>query len=101
MTVEIMSLITVLSVTCSIFFGYKAFSRNKTSDDKADATQMATIIVKLDTIENTVKDIKEDNKGFQVDIKEIREKLIKLESKVANLEDIVYQDSSHKVVVGE
>ena len=95
MTVELMSIITILSVSCSIFFGYKAFSRNKEQDDKMDATQITTVIVKLDNIESTVNEIKQDNKSFKVDIQEIREKLIKLESKVEKLEDIVYQDIPH------
>ena len=95
MAVELMSVITILSVSCSIFFGYKAFSRNKEQDDKMDATQIATVIVKLDNIENTVNEIKQDNKSFKVDIQELRERFIKLESRMSNLEDIVYQDTPH------
>ena len=89
--VELMSVITILSVSCSIFFGYKAFSRNKTQDDKMDATQIATVIVKLDNIDKTVNEIKQDNKSFKADIQDIRERLIKLEGKVEKLEDEVYQ----------
>ena len=68
--------------------------RNKEQDDKLDATQIATMMVKLDNIENTVNEIKVDNKTFKLDIQELRERLIKVESKVDNLEDIVYQSKN-------
>ena len=51
MTIEVMSVITIFSIACSVFFGYKAFMRNKEQDDKLDATQIATMMVKLDNIE--------------------------------------------------
>lgn len=92
MTIEIMSVITIFSIACSVFFGYKAYTRNVSQDDKMDATQIATMMVKLDNIENTVNEIKVDNKAFKLDIQELRERLIKVEGKVDNLEDIVYQD---------
>lgn len=92
MTIEIMSVITIFSIACSVFFGYKAYARNVSQDDKMDATQIATMMVKLDNIENTVNEIKVDNKAFKLDIQELRERLIKVEGKVDNLEDIVYQD---------
>ena len=94
MTIEVMSVITIFSIACRVFFGYKAFMRNKEQDDKLDATQIATMMVKLDNIENTVNEIKVDNKTFKLDIQELRERLIKVESKVDNLEDIVYQSKN-------
>ena len=93
MTMEIlMSVITIFSIACSVFFGYKAFSRNKTQDDKMDATQIATIIVKLDNIGSSVDEIKADSKLTKRDVQELRENIIKLQSKVDTLEDIVYKE---------
>lgn len=86
MTIEIMSVITILSIACSIYFGFLNARRNKTTDDKMDATQHATVIVKLDSIESAVNDIKADNKTFRLDIQDIRERLIKVEQKVQDLE---------------
>lgn len=86
MTVEIMSVITILSVSCSIFFGVMAWRRNAKTDDRADATQMATIIVKLDNIDATVRDIKADSRSMQSDVQDIWKRLIKVEEKVEALE---------------
>lgn len=86
MTIEIMTVITVFSIGVNIYLGFLNARRNKTSDDKMDATQHATVIVKLDSIESTVNDIKADNKTFRMDIQDIRERLIKVESKVQDIE---------------
>jgi len=87
MTIEVMSVITVISVACSIFFGVLAWRRNAKTDDKADATQMATIIVKLDNIDATVRDIKADNRSIQSDVQDIWKRLVKVEEKVEALEN--------------
>ena len=86
MTIEVMSVITIISVACSIFFGVLAWRRNAKTDDKADATQMATIIVKLDNIDATVRDIKADNRSIQSDVQDIWKRLVKVEEKVEALE---------------
>jgi len=87
MTIEVMSVITIISVACSIFFGVLAWRRNAKTDDKADATQMATIIVKLDNIDATVRDIKADNRSIQSDVQDIWKRLVKVEEKVEALEN--------------
>lgn len=87
MTIEVMSVITAISVACSIFFGVLAWRRNAKTDDKADATQMATIIVKLDNIDATVRDIKADNRSIQSDVQDIWKRLVKVEEKVEALEN--------------
>lgn len=86
MTIEVMTAITILSIAFNIYLGIVNARRNKTTDDKMDATQHATVIVKLDSIESTVNDIKADNKVFRTDIQDIRERLIKVEQKVQDLE---------------
>ena len=86
MTIEIMTAITIFSIGVNIYLGFLNARRNKTSDDKMDATQIATVIVKLDSIESSVNDIKADNKTFRLDIQDIRERLVKVEQKVQELE---------------
>ena len=80
-----MWIITVLSIACSMFFGYKAFARNKTQDDKADATQLTTISIKLDNIDSTVRDIKADFKSTRADMQDARERILLLEQEYKNL----------------
>ena len=89
MTVELMSVITILSVACSIFFGYKAFSRNKEQDDKTEATTLTTVIIKLDNIDSTVRDIKADFKSTRNDMQDARERILVLEKDVKNLTERV------------
>lgn len=89
MTIEIMSVITIMSVVCSMFFGYKAFARNKTQDDKADATQLTTISIKLDNIDNTVRDIKADFKSTRADMQDARERILLLEQEYKTLNENV------------
>ncbi len=43
---------------CAILFGYIAFSRNKKTDEKADASKEATVLVELGYIKSSVDDIK-------------------------------------------
>ena len=89
MTIELMSVITILSVGCSMFFGFKAFSRNKEQDDKADATQLTSISIKLDNIDNTVRDIKADFKSTREDMRDARERILLLEQEYKNTNEKV------------
>lgn len=86
MTIEIMSAVTLVSIFFNVYLGIQTAKRNKTSDDRMDATQHATVIVKLDSIESSVNDIKADNKVFRADIQDVRERLVKVEQKVQELE---------------
>ena len=79
MTVEIMSVITIISVACSIVFGYKAYSRNKTQDEKADASQNTLIMFKLDSIDSKVNELTTDYKSTRQTIQDIRERTLLLE----------------------
>lgn len=85
MTIDISIFITILSVLASIFFAYKAFARNKTQDDKTDATQLTTISIKLDNIDNTVRDIKADFKSTRADMQDARERILLLEQEYKTL----------------
>jgi len=85
MTIDISTLIAILATLASIFFGYKAFSRNKTQDDKTDATQLTTISIKLDNIDSTVRDIKADFKSTRADMQDARERILLLEQEYKNL----------------
>ena len=69
--------------------GFLVARRNKTSDDKMDATQITTVIVKLDSIESSVNDIKADNKTFRDDIRDIRERLVKAESQIQEMQSFI------------
>ena len=79
MTVEVALLISGISVAFSIFAGISNLRRNQKLDDKKDATEMTTVIVKLENIGTGITEIKSEMSNVKSDIKESRERLIKVE----------------------
>ena len=80
MTIEIALLISIISVSFSIFFGLK---NSKKSDQKEIADRIARDTrtdMKLDEISSNVRDVKETVKNIQNDIKDHEGRIVKLES---------------------
>ena len=79
MTVEIALLISGASLAFAIYQGIANMKRNRTSDDKSDATEMTTVIVKLESIGVGVTEIKSDMKNIRADLQELRERVVVVE----------------------
>lgn len=83
MTIEIMSLLTILSVSFGIFSGIVNLRRNKTNDDKSEASEMTTLLVKFESIQKDLYEIKTDIRNEIRTVKEENknnaEKLIRLD----------------------
>lgn len=79
MTIEIALLISVVSVVFGIYAGAMNLKRNQKFDDKKDATEMTTVIVKLENIGNGITEIKSEMLNVKNDIKEDRERIIRVE----------------------
>lgn len=79
MTVEVALLISGVSVAFGIFAGISNIKRNQKIDDKKDATEMTTVIVKLENIGNGITEIKSEMSNVKNDIKEDRERIIRVE----------------------
>lgn len=80
MTVEIALIISIVSVSFSIFFGLK---NSKKSDEKDIAERIARDTktdMKLDEIGRNVKDVKETVKSIQNDVKDHEGRIVKLEA---------------------
>ncbi len=80
MTVEIALLISIVSVSFSIFFGLK---NSKKSDEKEIAERIARDTrtdMKLDEISANVKEVKETVKNIQNDVKDHEGRIVKLEA---------------------
>lgn len=73
MTIEIALLISGVSLAFGIYQGVSNLRRNNKQDDKEDATQLTTVIVKLENIGDGVTEIKSDLKNIKDDIKKFRE----------------------------
>lgn len=79
MTIEVALLISGVSLAFGIYQGVSNLRRNNRTDDKNDATQLTTVIVKLENIGNGVAEIKNEMSNVKNDIKEDRERIIRVE----------------------
>ena len=84
MTIEVALVISALSLAFGIYQGVTNMKRNRTADDKKDATQLTTVIVKLENISAGISDIKSDMRNVKDEVKEMRERLIKVEDSAKN-----------------
>lgn len=72
-------IITIVSVSCALYFGMRTASRNKSQDDKHDADTLARIDVSMETVKNSLVEIKSDLKGVVVENKELRDRVVAVE----------------------
>lgn len=76
MPIEITQIISVLSFLVAAF----ALGRNLKSDVRSDQSELTTVIVKLETINDTTKEIKSDIKDVKADIDKVKERLTTVEA---------------------
>lgn len=92
MTVEVALVISVLSVGFGIWSGFSNVKRNEKNDTKADASQLTTVIVKLENIGNGITEIKNDMRNVKDDMKDLNIRLVKMEQQVKVLNKTVFKD---------
>lgn len=83
MQIELSTLISVVSVGAAVVFGYIAMKRNNTKDIEETVEERATLLTrvmtKLDTITDSLNEIKRDNKDIRADINSLKERVLILE----------------------
>ena len=79
MTIEVALLVSGISRAFGIYQGIANLKRNKATDDKKDATEMTTVIVKLESIGTGVTEIKSDMKNIRQDLQDLRERVVVVE----------------------
>lgn len=79
MTIEVALLISGVSLVFGIYTGIATIKRNQKTDVKQDASELTTVIVKLENIGNGITEIKSEMSNVKNDIKEDRERIIRLE----------------------
>lgn len=94
MTIEVALLISGVSLAFAIFQGVSNMRRNNKQDDKKDAAQLTTVIVKLENINDGVTEIKNDLKNIKDDIKEFREWKATATQQIKALEKNVFKNAS-------
>lgn len=82
MTIEVALLLSIASFSFAVYQGIANMKRNQKTDDKSEATQLTTVIVKLENIEGGISDIKKDINSVKNDVREDRERIVKLEAKM-------------------
>ena len=86
MTIEISLLISGISLAFAIYFGIKHNKRNETEAVKSDVSQLTTVIVKLENIGIGVSKIENEISNVKNDMKEDRERIIRIEESVRQAE---------------
>lgn len=79
MTIELALLISIVSVTFGVFSGVANMRRNSKTDDKREATQLTTVIIKLESIESGISEIKAEMRNVKQDVKDLSERIIRAE----------------------
>lgn len=89
MTVEVSLMIAAASLVFGIYQGVSNLKRNKSTDDRKEATQMTTVIIKLESIEKNTAEIKNDLRGVKDDIKKHDEQIIRLDESLKSAWKII------------
>lgn len=77
--IETSTLISIVSVGIAVIVGLTGMKRDRTTDDRKGATEMATVIVKLENIGKDTSEIKNEIKSVKEDLQMLRERVVKTE----------------------
>ena len=78
-------IISCISIAVAVYFGTRTQKRADAADIEKDSTTTATMMVKLESIADDIKEIKTDNKTTQSELKDFRERLALNEASVKSL----------------
>lgn len=80
MTIELTILLSVISVSCAVFFGFKSYSRTNDKELSNRVAQETKVDMKLDEIGRNVSDIKYDISATKKEVQQLRENIVTLEA---------------------
>ena len=80
MMVEVALIVSIVSVSFSIFFGLKNSKKSDVKDIEARVARDTKTDMKLDEISKDVKEVKDTVRNIQNDIKDHEGRIVKLES---------------------
>ena len=102
MTIELAYVISGLSLAFAIYTGIASMKRNQKVDDKKDASELTTVIVKLENIGYGITKIETKMNSIENDRKEDREKIIRMDESLKSawkrIEELIqlYENSKKK-----
>lgn len=79
MQVEVTVIISFVSLLVAGIVGITNIRRNKATDDRREASETTTLIVKLENINEGVNEIKSDMRNIRNDVQNLRDRLIMVE----------------------
>lgn len=77
--IDVSVLLSVISVVIAATVAATNIKRNNANDNRQEATNLTTLIVKLENISNGVNEIKSDMRNMKSDIQDLRDRLIRVE----------------------
>ena len=88
-------IISCISIAVAVYFGTRTQKRADAADIERDSTTTATVMVKLESIADDIKEIKTDNKSMQGEMKDFRERLAINEQSIKALHKRVDSFETH------
>lgn len=77
---NIVAILAIVSPLAALIFGYFSFNNSRKKMEHEEASERTTLIVKLENINDNVKDVKSDVKGIRDDILALTERVAKVEA---------------------
>ena len=77
--IDLSVLLSVISVVVAAAVAVKNIKRSNASDNRQEAANLTTLIVKLENISDGVNEIKSDMRSMKSDIQDLRDRLIRVE----------------------
>lgn len=78
-------IISCVSIAVAVYFGTRNQHRADEAEVEKESTATATMMVKLESISDDIKEIKADNKLTQNEMKDFRERLVLSEQSIKSL----------------
>ena len=82
MKVEVTILISAFSLLIALIVAIVNIRNTNSSTDRQSATQITTLIVKLESIAEGINEIKSDMRNVKSDVQDLRERLVLVEHSV-------------------
>lgn len=79
MTIEVALVISGVSLAFGLYSGIANMKRNSKTDTQQEATQLTTVIVKLENLGTGITEIKNELGNIKNDTRELRDRIIAVE----------------------
>jgi peptidoglycan hydrolase CwlO-like protein len=95
MIIDQATIISLLSLFIAAVVAISGLNRDRKKDNKQDAIEMTTVIVKLENINDGISEIKSDQRNIKREIQEVREHVVIVDQSVKSahhrIDEIVKQ----------